>query len=704
MIRLHSMHEQILDALRRGAHEEATAAARQATDADSSDPGAYRLLAQALRMAGDGKGALAAIDSALAIAPEDANLHFHRAGLLLGSRDVSQAREALQQTLELDPNQLGAYLAQAQIALGSGDLDEAERRTMVAARLDPEHPVLRSVEAMITLGRGDATRALSQISTALAAAPDNVEVLNSATFIYLANGHVAFAEQAMRRLRELRPGYHALRRPLAELLFRQERHVEALEEVQPLLDMGEASPETRRFAGALALRLGDPQRALDSLRGALAAMPGDELSLDLAMQAWSRLGDVEGARNTLEALLSTSPEAALLWRARLSVETGAGAQQTVLGRWLAAHPDSPEAHHIQAGLHAAAGDLQAAEASLRKLLEVDPGHATAQARLLDLLGARDPQAAVEFARALLESAEEADPHLWTRHSWLGRAHDMAGDAAGAVRAWSEGHAAAEALHGQVMLPLPALTDADAPLSQAITAEVVAKESQAIIFLVGLPGSGVTGVVRLLDGVVPAFRADRFGTRPPADPLQRLDTPLRIADRSLDPAEVVTGWRQALAGRGLASDAPVIDYLPHWDNALLGAIGPYLPKARLLVALRDPRDMLLDWLANGAVLPLQLGTPEAAARWLASALEHIARLHVDGLHPHQLLRLDQTVNSPQAMSAELAEALGTTLPQPPKGLFGAGRFAAGHWRAYATPLAEAFAELGPVAVRLGYPQD
>lgn len=698
------MHEQILDALRRGAHEEALVAARQAIDADPVDHAAYRLLAQALRLAGDDKGALAAIDRAIAIAPEDANLHFHRAGLLLGSRDVAQAREALKQTLELDPNQLGAYLVQAQVALGSGDLDEAERRTVVAARLDPEHPVLRAVEAMITLGRGDHAKALSQISAALAAAPDNVEVLNSATFIYLANDHVAFAEQAMRRLRELRPGFHALRRPLAELLFRQNRHAEALEEVQPLLELGQASPETRRFAGALALRLGEPQRALEWLRGALAAMPDDELSLDLAMQAWSRLGDIEGARNTLEALLSTSPEVTLLWRARLSVETGGNSQQAVLDRWLTAHPASAEAHHVQAGMHAAAGKPEAAEASLRRLLELDPDHAAAQARLLDLLGSRDPRAAVEFASGLLENAGEADQRLWTFHSWLGRAHDMAGEAAGAVSAWSRGHAAAEASHGRVMLPLPQLTAANTPRSGGITAESVAAAPQMALFLVGLPGSGVTSVVRLLDGVVPAFRADRFGTRPPADLLQRLDTASRLAEGAVEPSEVVSSWRQALPARGLAVDAPVIDYLPHWDNALLDAIGPYLPKARLLITLRDPRDMLLDWLAHGAALPLRIGNPDAAARWLASALEHIATLHVEGLHPHQLLRLDETINSPRSVSAQLAEALGTQLPQPPEGLFGQRRFAAGHWRAYVGPLAEAFAALTPVAVRLGYPQD
>src|SRR5690606_14258823 len=302
------MHEKILDALRRGAHEEAQALARSAIDADPRDTRAHRMLAQALRLGGEHKAALDAIDHAISISPDDADLHFHRAGVLLGSRDVAQARQALDQTLELDPNLLGAYLIQAQIALGSGDLDEAERRTVVAARIAPDHPVLQSIQAMVALGRGDKAGALARVSAAMERAPNEPEVLNAAAFAYMANDHVAFAEQAFRRLRELRPGHHALRRALAEMLFRQGRFAEALDELEPMLELpGQASPEARRFAGQLAMRIGQPERALRWLREALGAMPADDLTLDLAMQAWSRLGDAEGARNALEALLSTSP-------------------------------------------------------------------------------------------------------------------------------------------------------------------------------------------------------------------------------------------------------------------------------------------------------------------------------------------------------------------------------------------------------------
>lgn len=57
-----------------------------------------------------------------------------------------------------------------------------------------------------------------------------------------------------------------------------------------------------------------------------------------------------------------------------------------------------------------------------------------------------------------------------------------------------------------------------------------------------------------------------------------------------------------------------------------------------------------------------------------------------------------------MAAQVRDVLNVELPEPPENLFSTLRYPAGHWRAYSGPLAEAFAALTPVAVRLGYPQD
>jgi len=123
---------------------------------------------------------------------------------------------------------------------------------------------------------------------------------------------------------------------------------------------------------------------------------------------------------------------------------------------------------------------------------------------------------------------------------------------------------------------------------------------------------------------------------------------------------------------------------------------------LLVALRDPRDMLLDWLAFGTSSPpLAMASPLAAATWLAQVLHQIATLHEQDLFPHRLLRLDAILDDPQALATAVSAAIETPLPTPPAAALGPQRFAASHWRAYADALAEPFAMLTPVARRLGY---
>src|SRR3546814_7323309 len=99
---LDPMQADILDALRRGANEDALSLARAATTANPQDPQAHRALAMALRASGDSDAALVSIDRAIALAPEDAELHFHRAGYLVGGRQLEAAQAADRKSTRLN--------------------------------------------------------------------------------------------------------------------------------------------------------------------------------------------------------------------------------------------------------------------------------------------------------------------------------------------------------------------------------------------------------------------------------------------------------------------------------------------------------------------------------------------------------------------------------------------------------------------------
>ena len=91
----------------------------------------------------------------------------------------------------------------------------------------------------------------------------------------------------------------------------------------------------------------------------------------------------------------------------------------------------------------------------------------------------------------------------------------------------------------------------------------------------------------------------------------------------------------------------------------------------------------------------------ACGWLAGhRLNQVTSLVEEQWFPNRVVRTDQIGNDPQAAAAALSEAMQVNWPRPS---VGPALFPAGHWREYAQVLAEPFAMLTPVAMRMGYPE-
>ncbi|HEY4583544.1 MAG TPA: tetratricopeptide repeat protein, partial [Lysobacter sp.] len=434
------MYDTVLDALRRGAADEALPAAQSLVGQQPDDLRALRLLAAAQRLSGDTDAALATLDAALDRAPEDADLHLERAGLLLQARDVDRAQAALARSIGLDPNQFPAYIIQAQLALGRGELDEAERLVRTAARIAPEHPHVGAVEGMLALRRGRPDHALELLSQASTLAPEEPMLRNALGFAYLAKGHLAFAEQAFRGVLQATPDNLALRALVADIVRQQGRPGEAADELIPHLDAPAAGPALHRLVGELELLAGRVDSAVPRLKHALALMPGDRRALSALLAAWQQRDDRDDARGTLDAALATHPQVGDLWLARLGVETFAGDEaRAVIDRWLVAMPDHVPALTARVTALDAAGETQAAEAAAQRIVELQPGHAQAEMRLLNGLMERDPDAAVARLRGLMAQVRDPAVALALRQL-LGLALDRAGRADEAVSTWLSLHA------------------------------------------------------------------------------------------------------------------------------------------------------------------------------------------------------------------------------------------------------------------------
>src|SRR3546814_17912999 len=95
----------------------------------------------------------------------------------------------------------------------------------------------------------------------------------------------------------------------------------------------------------------------------------------------------------------------------------------------------------------------------------------------------------------------------------------------------------------------------------------------------------------------------------------------------------------------------------------------LSHVRVLIAVRDPRDMLLDWIAFRAPLMLRVESPLQMAQWLARHLEHVAVLHENSPIIYALIKLDEIHGDPAAVAANQVAATNAHPPAPPAPLSG-----------------------------------
>ena len=369
---------------------------------------AHRWLALALQQQGRAEDAMDALQQALQLAPDDAQLHLQHAGLLLALRQFEGAGEALTRTTGLDPNAFAAYLMQAHLAIGRNDFDEAQRLSTLASRVEPDHPELLTIDGMIALRRDDPDRALRLLSAANQAQPNDPRVLYALGFAYLGKNMLAFAEQAFRRVLELNPAISSLHGLVVQLAMRQGNLEAAAEAMQVALQQqGMDTPSMRRLAGELALRSGSRCRRWNTCCRCWNRRPATA-RLQLLLMSWQRLGREDEARARLDAALEQHPQLHDLWLARLAVEeVGSPTAAATVERWMDTMPGHLPALEARLRLHDMVGEHAQAEAIAERIVSLEPGRVSGETRLVEGLLQRDPAAAIARVQALIQMAPKA---------------------------------------------------------------------------------------------------------------------------------------------------------------------------------------------------------------------------------------------------------------------------------------------------------
>ncbi len=500
-------------------------------------------------------------------------------------------------------------------------------------------------------------------------------------------------------------------------------------------------PNALMVKALAALRRSDFAGAQPLLRRAVEAHPEH-------VYAWNNLGIVERRLGNLDAARQAFSEAIRIYPAfgaalrncgNLLVDMGE--RNLAIDHFQAAHiaePKSAEPLAALASIALSANKLEDARAFANLALERDPGHFNA-----GLMVARADLQSDAHAAAKTRLEEMARrPGLSGRnralvHGLLGQALDAMGDHDAAYNAFEAANAAlvplamSYAQGGHVidtdhLTKLAKALDAPFPATARVQTDGLPPDP---VFLVGFPRSGTT----LLDQIL--------ASHPDIATLEEVDNLGHVTGKLLEGADVLARiaaltsadidamrknyWERVRSNRRHDATRPVfIDKLP-MNATLLAAVAAIFPQARVIFALRDPRDAVLSCFQQtfemtGATIHfLSLST----AAQLYDATMQLMRVHENHLpipvkrvrYEDVTARFDRTIadvlgflglawseNVRNFTETARSRPIGTpSAPQVMRPLYSTS---AGKWRNYAKPLRETRKLLDPWAEAFGYPVD
>ncbi len=396
-------------------------------------------------------------------------------------------------------------------------------------------------------------------------------------------------------------------------------------EAERLLDAAK-----RAFAG------GDKPGAAALARQALLRRPGDATALQILGVVALDAGEFAAARRHLESVAAAQPNAATFnmlgvaahgmgdvaaaraaftraggfglvdaWRNLGGMEARLGGAEAAIAayqRALSIAPDDAAAHAGLAQAYESRHGLARAKGHAEAALKADGANAVARLALGRVLLREKDFAGAEAAVSPLVAAGRATAEQRVAaYGLIGDARDRANDARGAFQAFTAANQLTLQLHGawlnaterlyhpesvRRMASLVAETDISAWVSND------APPAHTPVFLIGFPRSGTTLLDQILSshsGIVCLEEKEHF-----SDALAEvLVTPERVWDISaLSAAEIARVregyWRRVEAPAG----ALVIDKFP-LNIVVLPLIKRIFPDAKIIFALRDPRDVVLS---------------------------------------------------------------------------------------------------------------
>lgn len=219
-----------------------------------------RLLAAALRLSGDAEGGLATIAPLAQALPNLPLAQLELALCLERLGRTAEAARAFDRASALEPRLSEAWRGLSESLELLGDRQGAERALARQLRASTHDPLLIEAATALSENRlGEAERVLRE---RLKGDAGDVAAIRMLAETGARLGRYADAEALLTRCVELAPNFAAARHNLATMLYRQNKNLEALAQIEMLVAKDARHPGYANLYAAILARLGEYDRAI----------------------------------------------------------------------------------------------------------------------------------------------------------------------------------------------------------------------------------------------------------------------------------------------------------------------------------------------------------------------------------------------------------------------------------------------------------
>ncbi len=358
---------------------------------ETPDARAFALMGTAEALSGNNDAAVAYLDKASALSPEDQALRSQLGMIRIVAGDAAKGVADLQQVIDLTPTSGetidGREMTLIVGLLKTGDFPAALENIKRLQKDHPDEARLLVLEGIAHMGGGNQDAAAAAFTRAIDLDPSSVDARLNLAQLRIREGQTDIAKTLLEEVVNRRPDHYAAMLELASLAS-QAADVDG--QAKWLERAVAAKPDLPVLRLQLALfNLGHQriQKALETAQVGLQQNPDSIEFLGIVGQAQLQAGNAEAAVSTFEKLAKTPPESA-------------------------------EAHFLLARAYGLAGKHDKMQAQLERALEIDPDHLPSQVALVRFL-ALDGQG--EAAAKQMQALKQAHPdsvEILAQEGWL----------------------------------------------------------------------------------------------------------------------------------------------------------------------------------------------------------------------------------------------------------------------------------------------